>query len=302
MELRHLRYFLAVAEEGNFTRAATRLGMSQPPLSQQMRDLEQEIGVPLFERLAQGVALTEAGRVFLLEARSMIERAERAKALARRAGEGATGLLRIGITATATFNPVPATMIRSFRRDHPDVAITMEESRSIRLVERLLTNELDVVFVRPSPAFPASIDLSIIDREPLIVALCDDHAMADLRDLTLGDLAEEAFIVLNKSVCASFHDAAIQAARTAGFDLVIGHQAVRLTSIIDMVASNLGVALVPQSLARVAATGVRFREFAANTPSVPLALAVRSDNASVVVRNFLNVAPFGRCGGQQQTV
>lgn len=289
MELRHLRYFLAVAEEGNFTRAAARLGMSQPPLSQQMRDLEQEIGVPLFERLAQGVTLTEAGRIFLLEARSTIERAERAKELARRAGEGATGLLRIGITATATFNPLPARMVRSFRRDHPDVAITMEEGRSIRLVERLLTNELDAVFVRPSPAFPTTIDLAIIDSERLIVALCNDHALADRITLNLGDLAEDTFIVLNKSACASFHDAAIQATRTAGFDPAIGHQAIRLTSILDMVAGNLGVALVPESLARVAADGVRFRELAGDTPSVPLALATRSGARSIVVRNFMNV-------------
>lgn len=289
MELRHLRYFLAVAEEGSFTRAAARLGMSQPPLSQQMRDLEKEIGVPLFERLAQGVTLTEAGRVFLLEARSTIERAERAKALARRAGEGATGLLRIGITATATFNPLPAKMVRSFRRDHPDVAITMEDGRSIRLVERLLTNELDAVFVRPSPAFPAAIDLSIIDRERLIVALCDDHPLASRTPLMLGDLADDAFIVLNKSICASFYDASILAARTAGFELAVAHQAVRLTSIIDMVAGNLGVALVPQSLARVAASGVRYRKLDGDVPSVPLALVTRTGELSIVVQNFLNV-------------
>jgi len=289
MELRHLRYFIAVAEEGNFTRAAARLDMSQPPLSQQMRDLEREIGVSLFKRLAQGVVLTEAGRVFLLEARSTIERAERAKALARRAGDGATGLLRIGVTATASFNPVPAAMIRSFRRDYPDVAITMEEGRSIRLVERLLTNELDAVFVRPSPAFPNAIDLSIIDRERLILALCGEHPMAAQTELELGDLAAEAFIVLNKSVCASFHDAAIQAGRAAGFDLLIGHQAARLTSIIDMVASNLGVALVPESLKLAGPAGVRFRPLAADIPMIHLGLATRGNDNSIVVRNFLNV-------------
>lgn len=293
MELRHLRYFLAVAEESSFTRAATRLGMSQPPLSQQMRDLEQEIGAPLFERLPQGVALTPAGHVLLLEARSIIERAERAKTLARRAGEGATGLLRIGITATATFNPVPTTMIRRFRRAFPDVAITMDEGRSIRLVERLLANELDAAFVRPSPAFPATITLSVVDREPLVAALCDQHALAGRPDLKLNDLAGEPFIVLNKSICASFHDAIVQAGRAAGFDPLIAHRAVRLTSIIDMVAGDLGLALVPQSLARVAVAGVRFHALAPAPTAIPLALATRSGEGAIVVRNFMKLHEAG---------
>jgi DNA-binding transcriptional LysR family regulator len=294
MELRHLRYFLAVAEEGSFTRAAGRLGISQPPLSQQIRDLEQEVGVPLFDRVAHGAALTEAGRVFLIEARSTIERAERAKAFARRAGEGATGLLRLGITATATFNPVPSATIRQFRQRFPDVAITIDEGRSIRLIERLLTNELDAVFVRPSLACPSTVNLSIAGREAMVLALPNDHSMAEGPPVALGDLTQESFIVLGKSICASFHDAVMQAGRAAGFDPIIGHQASRLTSILDMVASGLGVALVPRSLAHVAISGVRFREVADEMPSIPLALAVRGGNVPVVIANFLEALPAAK--------
>lgn len=290
MELRHLRYFLAVAEECNFTRAAARLGMSQPPLSQQMRDLETELGVPLFDRLAQGVALTEAGRVFLAEARSMLERAERAKALARRAGEGTSGMLRLGVTATASFNPVPAAMIRDFRRTYQDVSVSIDEGRSIRLVERLLNHELDAVFVRPSPAFPSSLDLTMLDHELLVAALPDDHPMAGLRRLELADLAGESFILLGKSVCSSFHDAVLQACRAAGFDPVVAHEAGRLTSIIDMVASGLGIALVPASLAGVGVPAICFREIADNIPSVPLALATARDAQSAVLANFVAAA------------
>src|SRR5688572_14000376 len=181
MELRHLRYFLAVAEALNFTRAAARLGMSQPPLSQQIRDLETEIGVPLFDRGQQGVALTEAGHAFLKEARATLDQAERAMQFARRAGQGMSGLLRVGITSTATFNAVPPAVLRRFRSHYADVAITIEEGRSIRLVERLLTDELDVVFVRPSPAFPQGLALHLFDPELLVAVVPAEHPLAKQR-------------------------------------------------------------------------------------------------------------------------
>jgi len=287
MELRHLRYFLVVAEELNFTRAAARLGMSQPPLSQQIRDLEAEIAVPLFERGPQGVALTDAGRAFLKEARATLDQAERAKQLARRAGEGASGLLRIGITSTATFNPAPAELIRSFRSAYPDVAITIEEGRSIRLVERLLTDELDAVFVRPSPAFPEGLKLRFLAEEILVAALPETHRLAQQQRIALPDLASDVFILLAKSACMSFHTTVLAACREAGFDPAIGQTAGQMTSIVDLVAAGLGIALVPRSIARVNIVGVVYRDIAGDPPSVALALITRSSDVSVVVANFL---------------
>jgi DNA-binding transcriptional LysR family regulator len=291
MELRHLRYFLVVAEELNFTRAAARLGMSQPPLSQQIRDLEAEIAVPLFDRRPQGVVLTTAGETFLKEARATIEQAERAKSLARQAGEGASGMLRLGVTSTATFNPAPPRMIRAFRALYPDVAISMEEGRSIRLVERLLMDELDVVIVRPSVAIPQELRLRTFGSETLMVAMPADHRLAARQKVALLDLHQDPFIVLAKTICASFHDTALSTCRGAGFDPIIAQQAVRITSIIDLVAANLGVALVPESMARAQVDGVVFRKIEGEPTSVPLALAVRGDNISAIVANFLAAGP-----------
>jgi len=291
MELRHLRYFLVVAEELNFTRAAARLGMSQPPLSQQIRDLEKEIAVPLFDRLPQGVALTDAGRVFVKEARAAIEQAERAKLFARRAGQGASGLLRIGITSTATFNPAPSDLIRRFRHHYPGVITTIEEGRSIRLIERLLTDELDAAFVRPSPAFPQGLELRAFEPEKLLVTLPIDHRLAEQSEIALADLASDAFVVLAKSVCTSFHDAVIVACRAAGFDPVIGQQAMKITAILDLVAAGFGIGLVPESLARVRLGGVVYRDIAGHPRSVALALSARGGDASATVTNFLAMGP-----------
>jgi len=286
MELRHLRYFLVVADELNFTRAAARLGMSQPPLSQQIRDLEAEIAVPLFDRGPQGVVLTEAGRAFQKEARATIEQAERAKQFARRAGQGASGMLRIGITTTANFNPVPPEMIRGFRTRYPDVAITIDEGRSIRLVERLLTDELDVVFVRPSPALPDGLKLHLCASEAMVAALPAGHTLAKQHCIALADLAEESFILLGKSVCMSFHDAVIAACRQAGFAPIIGQQVARITSIVDLVAAGLGVALVPRSISKIAIDGVVYRDIEGDPTSVALALAIRGRDICVPATNF----------------
>jgi len=285
MELRHLRYFVVVAEELSFTRAAARLGMSQPPLSQQIRDLETEIEVSLFERGAQGVTLTEAGAVFLREAHATLEQAERAKYFARLAAKGESGFLRIGITSTANFHPVPTRLIRDFSVRFPAIAISIEEGRSIRLVERLLTGELDVVFVRPSPAFPPDLKLHIFEPEPLVAALPEGHRLAKSQ-IALKELADETFITLGRSVCLSFYETVISACRAEGFDPVVGQQAARITSIIDLVAAGLGVALVPESISRINAAGVVYRNIKNRSCSVTLGLATRGDSRSAAVDNF----------------
>src|SRR6218665_3062464 len=149
IELRHLRYFLAVAQELNVTRAAARLGISQPPLSQQIKELERDVGAPLFHRTPQGVVLTEAGAAFQLEAQQLVQGTERARAAALRAARGETGQLRVGFTGSAAFNPVVATMIRNYRRAWPRVRLTLEEANTTRLVVGLAERTLDAAFIRP---------------------------------------------------------------------------------------------------------------------------------------------------------
>jgi hypothetical protein len=148
MELRHVRYFLAVAEERNFSRAAARVGIGQPPLSQQIKDLEAEVGAPLFHRIPQGAELTAAGHAFLENVRAIPLQAERAIRAARRGARGEIGSLRVGFTSSAPFNPVVTSTIRSFRRAYPDVDLTLEEANTTRLVAGLRDGELDAVFLR----------------------------------------------------------------------------------------------------------------------------------------------------------
>src|SRR5580698_1013933 len=148
MELRHIRYFLAVAEERNFTRAAARVGIGQPPLSQQIKDLESEVGAALFHRIPQGAELTDAGRAFLEHVRAIPPQAERAVHAARRAARGEIGSLRVVYTVSAPFNPIVTGAIRSFKRAYPDVDLTLEESNTAHLIAGLRENLLDAAFLR----------------------------------------------------------------------------------------------------------------------------------------------------------
>lgn len=152
MELRHIRYFLAVAEERNFTRAAGRVGIAQPALSRQIKDLEAEIGATLFHRIPQGAALTEAGNAFLASVRTLPAQAAGAIHAARRAARGEIGALRVGFTGSAAFNPIVAAAVRSFRRTYPAVDLTLEEANTTRLATGLREGTFDAVFLRPGRA------------------------------------------------------------------------------------------------------------------------------------------------------
>src|SRR5271170_7119719 len=171
LELRHIRYFLAVAEERHFTRAAAKVGIGQPPLSQQIKDLEREVGAALFHRLAHGAELTEAGKAFLAGVKEMPLIAERASMAARRAARGDTGSLRVGFTATATFNVVVPSAIRTFRRAYPEVYLTLEEANTTRLVTGLRERTLDAVFLRPGTPDIEELQLRRLPEEPMVVAL-----------------------------------------------------------------------------------------------------------------------------------
>jgi DNA-binding transcriptional LysR family regulator len=290
MELRHLRYFVAVAEELNFTRAAARIGINQPPLSQQIRDLETEIGTALFHRVPHGAELTEAGHVFLKEARVILGQGERAKRYALRAGEGATGLLRAGFTSSALFNPAGLDLIRGFRRTWPDVTLAIEEGNSIHLVERVLNQELDAALVRPSSAFPGGLSVHAISRERLMLALPDGHPLTPRPVIAMGDLALEPFVMFSRAVGVSFPDTVQAACREAGFEPIIALEAPQIASILNLVAAEFGIALVPTSIARVQVKGVVYRAISGNAPVVTLSLATRQTDKTAVVRNLIDIA------------
>lgn len=291
MELRHLRYFLAVAEEQNFTRAAARIGIGQPPLSQQIRDLEDEIGYPLFNRRSHGVTLTEAGQAFLGGARQALALADGAKRAAQRAGGGQQSALRVGFTSSANFHPVVTEAFSVFHWTYPDASLVVEEGTSARLAERLVRSELDAAFVRPSNVAETKLNLLPLGEEPLILALPAAHALAAQPRIPLTALKREPFVIFSRVLGQTFLNLLIEACRREGFEPTLGQETPQIGAMINLVSAGLGVAVVPASIAQLAVRGVVYRSIDGPAPRVGLALATRRDDLSPLARNFLALIP-----------
>jgi DNA-binding transcriptional LysR family regulator len=290
MDLRHLRYFIAVAEEGHITRAAERLGMQQPPLSRQISAIERELDVQLFRRKARGVELTDAGRVLLEDARATLANLDRSFDRTRRTARGEQGQIRVGLPPTAPFHPFVPRIIRSFREAFPLVSLTLEEFLSNELIERLQNEQMDTAFIRTS-IVPEGLVINPVLEEPMVVALPVGHALvqsdADAA-VSLRRFARETFILYGPP--GSGIDATLAACREAGFTPRIGQHAIRVTSTLSLVAVGLGVSIVPASLQRMTMDGVTYRRLkGARQPNFVLNLASRRGDPSAVVRHFLNL-------------
>jgi DNA-binding transcriptional LysR family regulator len=287
VELRHIRYFLAVAEERHFTRAAAKVGIGQPPLSQQIKDLEGEVGTALFRRLAHGAELTEAGKAFLAGVKEMPLIAERATMAARRASRGETGSLCVGFTSSATFNVVVPSTIRAFRRAYPDVDLTLEEANTALLIPRLREGTLDVVFLRPGAAGTEELQLRRLSEDPIVVALHKRHPAAALKEIDLASLKDDPFLLFPREIAPTLYDTIVGACRKAGFEPIIRQFAPHITSIVNLVAAELGVSLFPASMMQLRVMGIVYRQIAGQSPTTRLALACRRGETSPVVRNFI---------------
>lgn len=292
MELRHLRFFIAVAEEGHITRAAERLGIQQPPLSQRIKAIERELDVQLFRRKARGVELTEAGRVFLDNARAMLAQNERAIDSTRRTARGEQGRLCVGVTPTGPFHPFVPRVIRAFREAFPLVSLTLEECLSPELLKLLRNEQMDAAFLRTPMAEPEHLVIAPLIEEPMVVALPSAHTLAqnDGAALSLKDLAGETFIVYARQHGPGLFDATTAACLKAGFSPRLGQEAPRITSALSLVAAGLGISVVPASMQRMAMDGVAYRRLkGAAQPKAVLTLASRRGDPSAVVRNFLSL-------------
>lgn len=287
MELRHIRYFLAVAEERHFTRGAAKVGIGQPPLSQQIKDLEREVGAALFHRLAHGAELTEAGKAFLTAVKEMPLIAERATAAARRAARGETGSLRVGFTASATFNVVVPSTIRAFRRAYPDIDLTLEEANTAPLITRLREGTLDTAFLRPGAAGTDELQVRRLSEEPMVVALPKRHHAAAFEQIDLALLKDDPFLLFPRETAPTLYDTVVDACRKAGFEPIIGQLVPHVASIVNLVAAELGVSIVPASMMQVRVTGIAYRQIAGQSPMTQLALAYRRGETSPVLRNFI---------------
>lgn len=291
MELRHFRYFVAVAEERHMTRAAARLGIQQPPLSQQIRALEAELQVQLLRRKPRGIELTQAGEAFFAEARQVLQQAERAVTAARRTARGEIGRMALGFTSSASFHPFVPRLIRDFRAAYPLVALSLEESGTGELVAALAAERLDAAFVRSPIGDAAGIAVASLLEENMAAALPAGHRLAapgQVAPLALAALAPETFILYRRPVGPGLYDAIIAACQRAGFSPQIGQQAPRMLATLSLVAAGLGVTLVPQSMQLMRLDGVVYRPLdAASTPVAPLNLAYRRSEGSAAVRRFV---------------
>jgi DNA-binding transcriptional LysR family regulator len=293
MELRHIRYFIAVAEEGHVTRAAERLGMQQPPLSQQIRALERELDVQLFRRKPRGVELTDAGRALLGDARAIMAQVEHAFASTRRTARGEQGRITIGFTSSAPFHPFVPRVIRSFREAFPLIALTLEESGTTELIQDLREERVDAAFIRTPVADPVGLRVDTLLEEAMLVALPSQHVLARSRRgddaaVALKRLAGETFIVYRRHSGPGLYDAIIAACHAAGFSPLIGQEAPRIVSTLNLVAAGLGLSIVPASLQRMHMDGVSYRRLTGTAqPRAPLLLASRRGDTSPIVRQFL---------------
>jgi DNA-binding transcriptional LysR family regulator len=294
MELRHLRYFLAVAEELNFTRAAERLGISQPPLTQQVKALEAELGVALFDRSAYRIELTDAGRIFAAEAARILGDARSAVQAARRAATGATGRVRVGFTESASFNSLVTSTLRSFRSDYPAVEISLEEHPSTELIVALREGRLDTAFVRPPLPAQRGLSLDLLEEEPLVAAVPTGHPLSSHRRVELGALAAETFILYPRAVRPGLADTVIAACEAAGFTPKVGQYAPQLSSTINLVAASLGISIVPDSMRCLQARAVTYLPLSGEPLYALLGIAYRTDEGSSVVHNFIDAARRGR--------
>ncbi len=294
MELRHLRYFLAVAEELNFTRAAERLGISQPPLTQQVKALEAELGVALLDRSAYRIELTDAGRIFAAEAARILGDARSAMQAARRAATGVTGRVRVGFTESASFNSLVTSTLRSFRCDFTAVEVSLEEHPSTDLITALREGRIDAAFVRPPVPTRRGLALDLLEREPLLVAVPSGHRLAAREEIDLGSLAAETFILYPRAVRPGLADTVVAACETAGFTPKVGQYAPQLSSTINLVAASLGISIVPDSMRCLQAHAVTYVPLRGEPLHALLGIAYRTDEGSAAVYNFIEAARRGR--------
>lgn len=293
MELRHLRYFVAVAEELNFRRAADRLGMAQPPLSQQIRNLEAELGVVLFDRAHRRVRLTAAGSVFLASARDILEQSERAIRNVRRADRGELGKLTVGYTSLIHY-PFVREVLRLYRARYPEVEIILRDLVTIEQMQRLNTNTLDVSFATYASFALNSLKQGqlaheCILREPVVAVLPAEHRLAGHVSIPLAALAVDPWVWFARQFDPTTYDYMMRLFEQAGFHPTVAQEVNQAQLIIDLVAAGMGVSLVPASATRLASNEVVYRPIAEPTPMVEFDIVWRQDDTSPLVQAFLGV-------------
>jgi DNA-binding transcriptional LysR family regulator len=291
--LRQLRYFLAVAEELHFGRAAERAGVAQPALSQQIRGLERALGVKLFARSTRSVELTEAGAALVRHARVALAEVEEGAEAARRAARGERGHLRVGFVESAAIAVVPAA-VRRFRARHPEVRLTLRELGVGPQLEGLASGVLDVGFVRP-PIEAEGLRLRTVVEEPFVAAVASGHPLAGRRRIAVEALAREPLIVLSRDVVPGLYDQAVALQQGHAQAAHLAQEATSFQAVLGLVAAGLGVSILPDSVRGLGRAGVAFIGLA-GSPTTTILAAAREDDASPLTAGFERAATGERAG------
>jgi len=287
IDLRHLRYFLAVAETLHFSKAAQLLGIAQPPLSQQIKRLEQLLGHRLFDRTTRGVKLTLAGQLLAERARSTIEKVQDDLAQVRRLGRGEEGTLTVGFSGSVMFTDLPSA-IGTYRRRYPKVELRLRESNTSAQISALLMGTLDLAFLRDGDA-TEGIEISTLLEERYVAVLPVGHALAGKRSVHVRDLRNEPFILFARRMGPLAFDRTIACCEQNGFRPNIVQDAPQWPTLVRLVAAGLGVSLAPGCVANVAIPGAVYREVRAACRTT-VDLGVKVGAASTLAGNFIEIA------------
>jgi len=290
VELRHLRYFVAVGEEEHFGRAAERLHVVQPALTRQVRQLEEELGCALFDRLKWGVRLTEAGKSFLDEARRLLSDLERGVDRTRLVAQGKIGRLRVGFSETATHGgeELPS-ILRHFRAGWPDVRLELFPSTSISAVDQLRNRELDAAFVYIPPSNPRELGSHTISVERAVLALPQAHPLVTRKRVSLRDLREESFVVPPRTAATLVYDRVLSACHTAGVTFKIVQEVKSYATMLNLVAGGIGLSFVTESAERTKPNGVVLRDVADLRVTAELFAIWRKDNRAPALQKFVEM-------------
>jgi DNA-binding transcriptional LysR family regulator len=288
MDLRQLRYFLAVAEEGHFGRAASRLHIVQPALSMQIRALEETLGTLLFKRTTRRVELTEAGALLRVEAERMVAQAEHAKLIVQRAARGEIGSVRIGFTGIAVYAGVLARDIRSFLARHPKVEIEFRDIAFPFLPDEIMAGRLDLGYILAwRRTFDRRLTVDLVGSWPSMVAINRDHPLAANETLSARSLRNEPFIVYAAHSADVDHLEGVR--RVLGREPRVAHRVASGLAVLTLVACGLGLALVSQAFSDVRIPGITYRPLAGSRHAFRMVLLSRSGETSGAVNAFLNV-------------
>lgn len=295
MDFRQIRYFIAVADARNFSRAAERLHVSQPPLSIQVKRLEDEIGVRLFARSPRGVELTPAGALFYEDAKAALARLDSAKKRARQAELGEVGTLSIGFVSIVDYGVLPPAL-KDFRTRYPRIEVELHEATTDQQVQALRSGRFDLALAL-GPVREADLKFEPLIEEELLLALPARHPLAGAdRATDLRRFCEEKFIAPPRELAPGLHDAIVARCRGSGFTPRMGQQARQMQTVVSLVACGLGVALVPASMRNLKRKGLIYRRLRGAAEPLQIGLLTRAGEGSAVVRNFSEVLR-GHAGG-----